>query len=56
MERIDDTHDDASRLTAAWATEDEAGLWHDLARRWLGARRPECHAGSDEAGVCVSVL
>jgi hypothetical protein len=56
VEFIDDTHDDACRLTAAWAAEAEPDLWHDLARRWLGPRRPERHATSDEAAVHLSAL
>jgi len=59
-ELTDDGHDDACRLTAARAAagvvEQEPGLWHDLARRWLHLRRPERHAAWDEAGLCVSAL
>jgi hypothetical protein len=56
VEFVDDARDDACRLTAAWAAEEKPGLWHDLARRWLGPRRPERHAASDEAAVRVSAL
>jgi len=53
MAFVDDLHDDAPddtwRLTAAWLAagdaardaEEEPRLWHDLARQWLGAHRPD---------------
>ena len=54
----DHAHDNAWRLTEAWvavqAAEEEPGLWHDLARRWLGARRPERYVASD--GDRISAL
>jgi hypothetical protein len=52
----DDARDDACRLTAARAADEAPGLWHDLARRWLGPRRPEHHAASDKAAEGVSAL
>jgi hypothetical protein len=49
---IDDAHDDAGRPTAARAAGQQPGLWHDLARRWLGARQPERQAAwNDTAAV-----
>jgi hypothetical protein len=56
VELVDDALDHACRLTAALAAEAAPDLWHDLARRWLGPRRPESHAASDEAAVRVSAL
>jgi len=53
---FDDARDDACGLGAARAAEPEPGLWHDLARRWLGPRRPERHVVSDEAVARVSAL
>jgi len=56
VEFIDDTRDDPCRLSAARAAEAAPDLWRDLVRRWLGPRRPECHATSDEAAVGASAL